>query len=334
MAEMGAFYLFGAHEPLLALCLHMAVLILMSLWTYASALTDGADGFSYCLLPLTVVAGPFGVALCLIAAFIKTRVARGALSPSEWIESLFEANKDFETELLYERIVHGYDDSKYIETIEPLSDIISYGTIQQKQLAIAKIARYFRPRFAPLLLLAAKDGNAAVRVQAATALAKIERAFMARFMKLEAVLDVLPDNDPKKLNLAEIYDDYAHAGFLDDNSRHLLRLKAISIYKNYLGAQESEECRVRLARLQLRQKMPQEALHTLEPLIGSQAVSHRVHYWYMETLYDLRDFENLRNYNQLHDLSTNDLREPNLYLAEIADLTKVWGTYTLSEGLC
>ena len=82
-----------------------------------------------------------------------------------------------------------------ISHVEPFNDILSGGSVVQKQLALAKIARYFRPNLAPLLLQAIHDPDAAVRVQAATAMARIERDFMKRRMDLEKKLAGQPHSD-------------------------------------------------------------------------------------------------------------------------------------------
>ena len=65
----------------------------------------------------------------------------------------------------------------------------------QKQMAIAKITQYFQPRFAPLLLQAVQDSNAAVRVQAATGLAKIEHDFMSQYLHQPEKSAKLRQND-------------------------------------------------------------------------------------------------------------------------------------------
>ena len=226
-------------------CLYAASLALTALTAY-NAHRRHSERLSLYLLVLIAASGPFGAGIGFIAGIIYSRSEYGTATTAEWINNLFDPNENRETDLLHERISFGLDDFESAAGVEPFRDILSGGSILQKQMAIAKIARYFRPAFAPLLLQAARDKNAAVRVQAATALAKIERDFMARYIKLENDLRDLPDHDPAKLALAELYDDYAHADLLDDNNRHELRQKAITIYEACLAQQDTPDWRLKL----------------------------------------------------------------------------------------
>jgi hypothetical protein len=197
-------------------------------------------------------------------------------------------------------------------------------------MAIAKIARYFRPAFAPLLLQAARDKNAAVRVQAATALAKIERDFMARYIRLENELRDLPDHNPAKLELAELYDDYAHANLLDDNNRQSLRFKAIGIYEACLALSDDPDWRLRLARLYLRENRPEKTCEWLQPLVDQPEPPRGAMFWYMEALFKLKKFDELR---QLAGRQAPIIRissDPSL--GELENLPGVWEGTGVWEG--
>jgi hypothetical protein len=228
---------------IIAAGLHVSTLALAGLTAWRAHRRHG-ERFSLFLVPLIAATGPFGAGIGLIAALVHLRCEPNAVTPAEWIDGLFERSQDSESVRLHERITFGLDDFESGTSVEPFRDILSGGSVLQKQMAIAKIARYFRPAFAPFLLHAARDSNAAVRVQAATALAKIERDFMARYIKLENDLRDLPDHDPAKLKLAELYDDYAHADLLDDNNRKALSARK-SAGKNLRMAEPAAgiECR-------------------------------------------------------------------------------------------
>jgi hypothetical protein len=295
IAEVAALVLVGLDAGIwLALSLHALAIALVLAWSSFSRKQNYNERFGSFLLPMTITAGPFGVIICLIASLTYALCAARAPTPSEWIESLFEREADSESTRISERILLGLDDHEEAEKVEPFRDILTGGTVLQKQMATAKIARYFRPQFAPLLLQAAKDSNAAVRVQAATALAKIERDFMMRYIKLENTLKQLSNNNPLKIALAELYDDYAYTGLLDENNRQSLREKAIDIYKACLATRDNQDWRIRLARLYLRQEQPQEACDCLAPLVKSPQVSQRAVHWYMEALFRLKQYDDLR----------------------------------------
>jgi hypothetical protein len=268
----------------------------------------------------TLLAGPFGAGLCFLAALVHDRCAPNALSPAEWIESLFERTAVRESDRLYERIIFGLDDFEAVSGVEPFADILSSGTVLQKQMAIAKIARYFRPAFAPLLLQSARDPNAAVRVQAATALAKIERDFMARYMRLETELKNVPDQDPAKLELAQLYDDYAHAGLLDEGNRNDLRQKAIGIYEACLKERDNTDWRVRLARLYLRQNQPDKTLVWLEPVVTMETPPRGAMLWYMEALFRMKKFDAVRHFSGRYAKKFGDLQP----LGDTEDFLGLW----------
>ena len=307
-----------------AIALHLGAVALVGFWAYSGYSDNSSESFSLLLLPLTLAIGPFGVALCFIARVVNIFSATTTINPSEWIESLFEHEKECKTERLYEQIILGHHDSKYTDNIEPFRDIITSGTVSQKQMALVKIARYFSPQFAPLLWYATKDSNAAVRVQAATTLANIERIFMMRYMKLESALEAHHGASPEKLKLAEFYDDYAHAGLLDEKSRHDLRIKAISIYRTYLDHHEDRECAIRLSRLYLRQGTPEKALLLLEPLAKSPDTSDHAVHWYMECLYSLHKFDALRAFANSNAQSFGKQAPPGLYIDKIDNLHSIW----------
>ncbi len=303
-----------------ALGLYLISLALTGMWAYIANKND--ERFGPFLFLMTLTAGPFGAGIVFMAALVHERCAPGAVSPAEWIESLFERAPDRETDRLFERITFGLDDSQAADNVEPFADILLGGTVMQKQMAIAKIARYFRPAFAPLLLQSARDPNAAVRVQAATALAKIERDFMNRYMKLENDLKDVADSNPAKLPLAELYDEYAHAGLLDEGSRHSLRLKAIGIYEACLTERDDPTCRIRLARLYLRQDEAEKARDLLSPLVLQETPPRGALLWYMEALFRLKNFKTLREFSdryapQLEKLTTDSD-------SEIQNLVNIW----------
>jgi hypothetical protein len=311
-----------------------AALYLGSLWLAAltALVSQRRDGeqFSLFLVPLVAATGPFGAAIGLLAAIMHARSESEAISPSEWIDSLFERGEDRESDRLHERITFGLDDFEATGGVEPFSDILSGGAVLQKQMAIAKIARYFRPAFAPLLLQAARDPNAAVRVQAATALAKIERDFMARYIKLENDLRDLPDNDPSKLKLAELYDDYAHANLVDDANRQSLRQKSMAIYEACLAQQENADWRLKLGRLYLRDGKPEMTRACLKPVVEAAEPPRGAMLWYMEALFQLKEFGDLR---RLADRIAPGVRHSdNNSFGEFDSLPAVWEGSAVWEG--
>ena len=57
-----------------------------------------------------------------------------------------------------------------------------------------EISRYYKREFAPALMKALHDSNNAIRVQAATVIAKLEQEYMSSFMKLSRQLQADPED--------------------------------------------------------------------------------------------------------------------------------------------
>src|SRR5262249_46794320 len=150
-----------------------------------------------------------------------------------------------ESERLLERAALGMSVPPAKSRVEPFQDILSGGTVLQKQMAIAKITRYFRPSFAPLLRQASQDANAAGRVQAATALAKLEHDFTLQAMQMTKAQKASPEDRAAQIKLATLYDNYAQAGLLDEESQRSLREKAAAIYRTQLTQRDDAALRLR-----------------------------------------------------------------------------------------
>jgi hypothetical protein len=323
------YLLFYAYDFWAALGLHVVTLITVALSARAARDNSDDNRFGSFLLPALVALGPFGASICLLAAVTHSFLAPDIKSPAEWIEKLFEHTQDRESDRLLERITLGLDDFKATENVLPFRDVLSGGTTLQKQAVITKIARYFRPQFAPLLLQAAHNNNAAVRGQAATVLVKIERDFMSRYIRLENSLKDLPDGDPEKLRLAELYDEYAYASLLDDSNRQILRQKAIRIYEACLAQHDEPQWRICLARLYLREDQPEPARHLLQDLAEKAEAPSSALYWYMEALFRLKQFAALRKLANDHGALLNKMNNGGAF-DEVGGLLYLWQTATAS----
>jgi hypothetical protein len=133
-----------------------------------------------------------------------------------------------------------------------------------------------------------------VRVQAATAVARIENAFLAKAMELEAAVREKPD-EASVLRLAGIYDDYAFAGLLDKAREEECRQKAADGYRAYLRTRPDDQAvQLRLARLQLRRGRMEEAEPLLRRLATVEGHSG-AGLWLMECLFTQGRFAELRS---------------------------------------
>jgi polysaccharide biosynthesis protein PelE len=278
--------------------LHLLILLVQGLGLYYGRRHWADHRLPLLLLVTTALTGPFGAGVCLLAGLGILCCPPGETLADQWLYESLAGESSAESERLHDRLLLGHDELAAENAVEPFQDILTSGTVLQKQMAIAKITRYFRPPFAPLLLQASQDVNAAVRVQAATALARIERDFMAQYMRLEKSLKApaaKDDPDAIRLRLAQLCDDYAYAGLLDEASRQTLRARAIGIYEDWLIRNDDPQLRIKLARLHLRQGDAEKARQLLEQAVESQEnTGPAALLWYMEALFRLKHLGKLR----------------------------------------
>lgn len=327
LMAVSALYL--AHNLPLTLAIHAGIIWLLLLFSYYTR-RRGGSRLTLFLLAISAAAGPFGAAICLLAAIVYRFSPRAGLSPAQWINNLLEDGGAGEHELLHDRLGLGLENAASGSNVEPFYDILSSGTIGQKQIAIARIMRYFRPQFAPLLKRAAQDPSAVIRVQAATAMAKIEQDFMAKYLELKKSLNDIAENSSVKLDFARICDSYAHAGLLDEASIKGLRAQAIEIYSQHLERTSDPALKLQLARLYLRDNQPEKTCFLLYEAIKTGEATPAMVFWYMEALFRLKEFAQLR---QLISRYGDVLKKYSGYKpqAEILGLLSVWNDNNISE---
>ena len=113
---------------------------------------------------------------------------------------------------LHDSIVAGRELSGRSAGLASFRDILALGSFQDKQAALAIITRRFTPPLAPALRLALNDPDAAIRVQAATAAARIEDLFLAGLAQYTARVAEQPDDPDCRLALARHLLGHAEAG--------------------------------------------------------------------------------------------------------------------------
>lgn len=321
IVEFWAFYVFRPRYGLLmAVYIHISLLMSLLIWTLYRAYTHKNRRFSILLLVMVAATGPFGAGICLMTSLVYAFCISSATSPDVWITELLFQEEDKNE--VYDRLTVGLDNVATKSGVEPFKDILNHGTIKQKQNIINKITRHFHPQFAPLLLLASKDKNAAVRVHAAASLAKIESHFTSQYMQLEKSLKDTPYYDSSWITLARIYEDYALAGLLDKHSLKTLQAKATSIYESYLAFNKDSEIQMHLARLYMEQGQPAKANKLLSDAIESDEVTPPAAIlWYIESLFSLRKFAEVRLVAKNYGNKFSDKYSP-----EIQESLSMWKT--------
>lgn len=256
----------------------------------------------YALLAISVAAfGPLGAFGCLVAAAAHLRFARTSTAFEVWYGSLFPEEEDDPGRALYERIIAGRETATDPESLASFTDVLEFGTRDQKEAVITLLTRHFRPAFAPALRLAMRDPTPSVRVQAATAMAHIEGEVLERTLELARAAEAAPRDAAAQLALARHYDDYAFSGLLDQQRERENRRLALLAYGDYLALRPGEgAARVAIARIHLREGRPVEALEILEACLADGLITREGLGWIMECLYRLGRYDALRDFATAH----------------------------------
>lgn len=243
----------------------------------------------------TAGAGVFGSAGALIAMGVM-KLSRAEGGTAEWFEALFpqSPHHDLEVSASSARMaITGESDGEVL----PLVDLLENGDEFQKQAVVALVARSFRPSLAPLLERALQDSSNAVRVQAATTLARIEGEFLEREVDLRRGFQ--EGDDDCALKLARLLDDYAFTGLLDPEREQQNRGEALELYRGYLTRHpDAITVRTAVARLLIRRGDYKEAEPWLEGFAAKDAGKGAM--WRMEIAFRLGCWDELHHLAEVH----------------------------------
>lgn len=241
----------------------------------------------------TVAFGPVGPPGILVLIALERFYERRASDPEAWHAMLFPSSLVDEHAELWRRVGQRASDRPAEQQVTPFLDVLSFGSVPQRQAVIAIIAQQFHPAFAPALRMALRDEHNVIRVQAATAIARLEHQFLERTLALEAAVRESPGDPDTLLALASHYDDQAFAGLLDPTREYDCRHKAQEGYLRYLEVRpEDHGAQFKLARLELRCGSPGAASARFRALVERGDTSAGL--WLMESLYAQRQYGALR----------------------------------------
>lgn len=256
----------------------------------------------------TAFLGLIGIFGSLLAFVLFLDYLRTARPFDEWHEELFPHENKNISEELADRLRIASDDTS--GNLSPFLDILNFGNQSQKLTMIALITRHFRPAFASILLGAVNAPDNAIRVQAATAVSYVENRYMRQSMALEKQLDVANAKPELLLQAAQHFDEYAYSGLMDDLRAMELRKKALHYFYLYLKhVPNDQKVATAVVRLLIKNKAYQESVAFLESL-NDHATHDALIIWYMESLYQLQDYDKLNEVAQrqyTHFTSNMDL---------------------------
>ncbi len=314
-----------------AIACHIVVVGFLIGWAmYVNSIQRGRR-FSYVLVMSIAGLGPYGALMCFLTLLLYKYYTRTSTNFLEWFANLFPEERTSQSALIYERLLYGWDDFSEKRGVMSFRDVLVLGSEEQKRNAIAKMTLYFRPEFTEALQLGLKDQSNSIRVQAATAIARIEEAFFKVLMELEKIY-IETRNDDVLFKLATHADLYYHCGILDDERKVEVLDKGIQYYSEYLSRHpENKQAQYSLGRLFLNKKDYDAAYSLLHGCIHiNAAILPNVFKAFMECLYGMQRFADLHAFARDN---LNRLDPSNRKSLEILDSMKLWGVTFPVEAL-
>lgn len=323
LLEIGLFWAGAARlwPPLVSVGVHLCLVGGLAAWTLRSPACR-ADLRVPLLLTLAVFfLGPFGAAGTLLMMLAAKRYAKSTAPFEVWYPALFPEEAGGTSEEEWSRLVTGQDDG-HRTSVTPFSDILGFGSVGQKQELLAVISRHGGTKFAPILRLATSDADNGIRVQAASALARIEDEFLPREQELSAAILENPTDAQQLLKLGRLYDEYSGAGVLGADREHESREKALAAYGDYLMLSAGDvDARVAVSRLLIADGRFHDAIRHLESWVREDGSSAALLLLYMEALFRLRRFSDVRQVAAKHQRTLAQAGDVSI---EAREAVKLW----------
>lgn len=319
----------GADPGLLAL-LHLAATGVAAAWCWGLRRRQREWALPALIVIGTGFFGPLAP-LCGLLTFPLFWVFRRGAEPFDvWFASLYPDDPYSAAVNAHREVMSQGGPTATGEPTAPFVDILRHGTSEQKIAMIALLARKFHPAFGPVLIQALADPVPAIRVQAATAVNKIEREFLARMARHERRAAARPQDPAAQRALARQYDDYAFAGILTAEREAELRRRALDTWLRYNSlVPGDEDAWLAIGRLLMRLEQYDVAARWFEDAIEDGRASEDIRLWYLECLYELGRTEELRAHARriLADIENSE-EVP----ADVVDAVRLWAGAGPSEA--
>jgi polysaccharide biosynthesis protein PelE len=242
-----------------------------------------------------IALGPIGVLGCVLMAAVRWISSRSSVSFEEWYERLSPQAFTDRAQALYELIEWRSAKPSRESTVAPFCDVLDQGSVAQKQSVVMLIADHFKPEFSPALQRALNDPEPAIRVQAATAAARIENHFLQQSIVLQEERTKNPSNPSVMRRIALHHESYARTGLLDAERVASERTIALEINMKLLKASPHDpELVATVARLLLELDRPGLAMRLLIPWLRAKSIPHPLVGPIAEALYSLKRLRLLR----------------------------------------
>lgn len=276
-----------------AIHLLLSAVVIIGTWIMRKA---GLDiRYLYILCISSFAGGVFGALGTVISTLLSLYYNLVSQPFSEWYQTIFPQADISNEEAMYELITTGKDEGAKSYGVVPFLDIMTLGTEAQKRRALSRMTDHFNPSFATAYRKALTDKSNAIRVQAASSVAKIENQFTHMLMDIEK-LEAKHPKDPKiKLGLARYYDSYAFTGLLDDSREAENQTKALDKYREYLEFMPDDiDARIEAGRLLIRSGEYEQVIKLFNDCIDAGYSNDTLKLWMIEALFEAGRYEELR----------------------------------------
>ncbi len=301
---------------------HFLIITCLITW-FIKQLKAGVDlRFSSLTLFLTAFLGPIGATASLVSVIVIFKYRNKVRSFEDWYDALFPEHESMENQDLMELIEDSKKNKDKQQGVVPFVDVMIRGTTNQKRRALSMMGQAFKPEFAEAIRIGLADRENAIRVQTANIMALIESQFFQKTMELKALEEEDPAAPATLIKLAHHFDDYAFSGLLDADREDSNRQEAYKYYDLYLKTNpEDESVYLRLGRLLIREKNYEKAASSLKIAIDQGSNNPKIYLWYVECLYFLKDYQELRKFCEEHK---SILLNKTLFPPKIIQTIELW----------
>lgn len=291
-----AYLLLWQETPfILNVILHVILVAIAGLLVFLVSKAGLDSRLAVLMMLATAATGAIGAVGTLLTAIRCAFYVRFRQTFDEWYSSIFPKGENSLPEDIMEKLELGEDENPLDYSVIPFLDVMEIGNEAQKREALSKMAANFSPRFAPAFKKALTDENSGIRVQAATAIGRIENVFHDKLLKIIQVQRENPKNLVIKKGLADHYDNYAFTGLMDEERERINREKAREKYLEYLQIRPDDmDVRLKVGRLLIRSERYDQAAEWFKHSLDEGYTSDAIKIWYMECLYQTGRYEELR----------------------------------------
>lgn len=188
--------------PVWLVVIHLVVMALLARWLLGLTRAGRDLRMPQLLFLVTLVSGPIGATLSLLALPFAARRTEPSPLLDAWYERIAQSVSVDTATRLSDNVASG----RTIDVAAPppiaFTDVIEQGSLAERQTALGLIARKFHPAYAPALSAALKSHEPVVRVQAAAVAARVRRDLQNRVQSLVAAVDTLAQDAVASLHAA------------------------------------------------------------------------------------------------------------------------------------